>query len=108
MLSEEEKNDIRNIFKNLGYANADEWQVNEELVNILGEMINQSKVCTARAKLAPIDILTSAKPGYFALAKAFLKVYMRTNSDNKKVYAACLNTIKNNFRVKIANAANGL
>ncbi|KFJ43116.1 hypothetical protein IBE48_09680 [Francisella philomiragia] len=108
MLSEEEKNDVRDVFSKLGYTNTEQWQINEDLVNILGEMISESKVCTSRAKLAPIDILTSFKPGYMALAKSFLKVYMRANSDDKKVYAACLNTIKNNFRIRIGNAANGL
>ncbi|AIT09078.1 hypothetical protein LO80_03210 [Candidatus Francisella endociliophora] len=108
MLTEEEKEEVRKVFKSIGYADADAWQINEKLVGVLGKIVSESKVCTSRAKLAPIDILTSFKPGYFALGKAFLKVYMRMSTDNKKAYDACLNTTKNSLSIEVYEAANGL
>lgn len=105
-LNTDDKEQMKEVLLNLYGEQVNNWQINNQIIQVLSEVIEQSSVCSDRMDWVPRPVGTP--PTALYIVKQFLMILKRKSSTDKKLYITCLNTAKYKLAGRMRNAVNGV
>jgi len=98
---------IREFLVSLYGAQANSWNINNQVGAVVYEMVRKSSQCSATMNWVPRPLNPFSNP-FTQIAKQQIKAFINSLLDNKEHYVACLRAASLNHKSKIYLASQGV
>jgi hypothetical protein len=105
-MDESEKQELREVLVAWYGLQANNWDMTDELLNLVMEMMREMRSCTAAMVLVPEPITFGS--ALTQLAKSAIKRFVKQLKDDTHIYKACGTRVLLNYKSRIAMAGLGI
>lgn len=102
-----ERQDLKDFLVPLYGERVKSWHMNEQLFNLTYELVAESGLCSGMMDFVPRTMPYGVSSMRY-LAKEIRGIFLRTISQNKKQYIACIKGVAIKMRSQFDEAARGL